>query len=598
MTAPSFVPALLVDALGWALLRFVWEGMAIGAAAALLLGAMRRHGARQRYAVCCVALGMCAALPTWQVAATLWTTDGGSAPAAVAALPWQIKLAQRLPLVVTAWSLGALAMIARLAAGMLWVHRLRARAVAVPAPLEAALGTLAARIGAPLGVLVRSVERLAAPVTVGWWRPVVLVPAAMLTQMPPALLEALLAHELAHIMRRDYLVNLLQAGVEALLFFHPVVWWLSARLRAERELVADEIASHATGDRRALARALQALTLAPTSVPRTGWAVPARGGSLLRRVEALMSPQPRLAGWKPALVATLLAGTSLLVQWYRSPAVAAPADRVARAETPLNAPVNTLSSIGAALAMPSGVYARHALVLDEATGQVLMARDADAVVPIASLTKLMTAMVVLDAGLAPEQNLHIEPADVDQRLHSGSQLAVGARMTRDAALVLALMASDNRAAAALARTYPGGAAAFDAALQAKIHTLGLRRTTLAEPTGLSPANASTATEMARIVAASARYPKIAAITGEAGSEVIVDGHPRRLRNHNPFVGEAGWDIRVSKTGFTRAAGNCLTMSLHASGKNVTLVLLDIADDDQRLRDALAIRQALARRTAM
>jgi len=598
MTAPSFIPALLVDALGWALLRFVWEGMAIGAVAALLLRAIRRHGARQRYAACCVALGLCAALPVWQVAATLWTSGDGSAPIAIAALPWQVQLAQRLPLIVAAWSLGALVTIARLMAGMVWVHRLRARAIAVPAPVQAALGALAARIGAPLGVPVRGVERLAAPITVGWWRPVVLVPAAMLTQMPPALLEAMLAHELAHIVRRDYLINVLQAVVEALLFFHPVVWWLSARLRAERELVADELASHATGDRRALARALQALTLAPASLPSMGWAVPARGGSLLQRVEALVSPKPRGVSWKPALVATLLAGTSLLVQWSRLPAVAAPADRVARAAPPLNAPVNTLPSIIAALAMPSSVDAHHALVLDETTGQVLMARDADAVVPIASLTKLMTAMVVLDAGLAPAQALRIEPADVDQRLHSGSRLAVGARMTRHAALVLALMASDNRAASALARTYPGGAAAFDAALQAKIRRLGLLRTTLAEPTGLSSANASTATEMARIVAASARYPEIAAITGEAASDVVVDGQRRHLRNHNPFVGEAGWDIRVSKTGFTRAAGNCLTMSLRAGGKDVTLVLLDIAGDDQRLRDALAIRQALARPTAM
>ena len=114
--------------------------------------------------------------------------------------------------------------------------------------------------------------------------------------------------------------------------------------------------------------------------------------------------------------------------------------------------------------------------MDEATGQVLMARDADTVVPIASLTKLMTAMVVLDARLAPADTVRIEPADVDQLLHSGSQLAVGARMTRGAALVMALMASDNRAAAALARTYPGGPSAFDQALQAKIRSLGLQRT--------------------------------------------------------------------------------------------------------------------------
>ena len=595
---PAFIPPALVDAIGWALLRFVWEGVAIGALAALLLRALPRQAARQRYAVCCLALGLCAAVPAWQVAAALWRPEASAADAvAAAALSWPFELALRLPPIVTAWSLGAALMAARLVAGMLWVHRLRARANAVPAHWQAALDTLAARVGAPLGILLQGVERLAAPITVGWWRPVVLVPAALLAQMPVALLEALLAHELAHIARRDYLVNLLQAGVEALLFFHPVVWWLSARLRAERELVADELAGRAIGDRRQLAAALQMLATATPATPRAAWAVPARGGSLVRRIEALVSPQARVAGWKPALAATLLAGTSLLAQWHAMPATAASIDRVARTDAPSTA----LASIGAsahgivdaALALPPGVNARHALVLDEATGQVLMARDADTVVPIASLTKLMTAMVVLDARLAPADTVRIEPADVDQLLHSGSQLAVGARMTRGAALVMALMASDNRAAAALARTYPGGPSAFDQALQAKIRSLGLQRTTLAEPTGLSAGNASTATDVARIVAASARYPQISAITGERAAEVVVDGRLRRLHNHNPFVGAAGWDIRVSKTGFTRAAGDCLTMSLRAGGKDVTLVLLDVADADQRLRDARAIQLALA-----
>lgn len=595
---PAFIPPALVDAIGWALLRFVWEGVAIGALAALVLRALPRQAARQRYAVCCLALGLCAAVPAWQVAAALWR-PGAPADGAVAAtvLSWPFELALRLPLIVTAWSLGAALMAARLVAGMLWVHRLRARASAVPAHWQAALDTLAARVGAPLGILLQGVERLAAPITVGWWRPVVLVPAALLTQMPVALLEALLAHELAHVARRDYLVNLLQAGVEALLFFHPVVWWLSARLRAERELVADELAGRAIGDRRQLAAALQRLATATPATPRAAWAVPARGGSLVRRIEALVSPQARVAGWKPALAATLLAGTSLLAQWHAMPAAAVSIDRVARTDAPSTAPASIGASargiVDAALALPPGVNARHALVMDEATGQVLMARDADTVVPIASLTKLMTAMVVLDARLAPADTVRIEPADIDQLLHSGSQLAVGARMTRGAALVMALMASDNRAAAALARTYPGGPSAFDQALQAKIRSLGLQRTTLAEPTGLSAGNASTATDVARIVAASARYPQISAITGERAAEVVVDGRPRQLRNHNPFVGAAGWDIRVSKTGFTRAAGDCLTMSLRAGGKDVTMVLLDVADADQRLRDARAIQLALA-----
>ena len=587
----SVIPAALIDALGWALLRFVWEGVAIGALMAALLWMSRRHDARQRYAICCAGMGLCAALPTWQVAAALSSSEASAGTGIVALSRWQFELALRLPLIVTAWSLGAALMIARLVAGMAWIGRLRARASAAPAHWQAALAALAARVGAPSGIALRSVEQLAAPVTVGWWRPVVLVPAALLAQMPVPLLEALLAHELAHVARRDYLVNLLQAWVEALLFFHPVVWWLSARLRAERELVADDLAAGAIGDRRRLATALEALALATSATARAQLAIPARGGSLLRRIEALVVPRPRGASWKPALVATLLAAASLVGDWPRMTAAAGPIDGV-RSHGGNSIAANAQAAVDVLLPFPASVNARHALVLDEATGQVLMARDADSVVPIASLTKLMTAMVILDARLAPAETVRIEAADVDQRLHSGSQLAVGARMTRATALVMTLLASDNRAAAALARTYPGGPGAFERALQAKIRALGLLRTTLSEPTGLSSANASTATEIARIVAASARYPAIASITRERDIDVVVDDRQRHLQNHNPLVGAAGWDVRISKTGFTRAAGNCLTMSLRAGGRDITLVLLDMANVDQRLTDARAIQQAL------
>jgi len=586
MSAPSLLlPATVVDAVGQALLAFTWQGTAIGLAAALLLRVLRHDDARRRHAVCCAALLLCVLAPAWQVAAAL---AGPAAPAATA-WPWQLELAARLPAVVAAWSLGAALMSARLALGWCWVQRLRRGARAVPARWQSAQDRLALRLGAPAGIALRCVERLAAPVTIGWWRPVVLVPAALLTQMPPALLEALLAHELAHVARRDYLVNLLQSVVEALLFFHPAVWWLSARLRAERELVADDLAARAIGDRRRLAQALHALSLAPEDAAAAGaaWAVPARGGSLLRRVEVLVAPPLRATGWRPALAATLVMGASLAAQWPQPPHAAAAvlAERAPRMLTPA----------ARLLSLPASVSARHALLLDEASGRVLMSRDADAVVPVASLTKLMTAMVVLDAGLDPDAALRIAPADVDADpgQPGAPRLVAGARLTRGAALTLALMASSNRAAAALARTYPGGPAAFEQAVQDKIRVLGLRHTTLVDPTGLATANASTATEMARIVAAAARNPQIAAITGERASEVVVDGRVQRLHNLNPFVGEAGWDIRLSKTGFTRAAGGCLTLRLHAGGQDLTLVLLGATDSGQRLRDAAAIQDALA-----
>jgi len=206
--------------------------------------------------------------------------------------------------------------------------------------------------------------------------------------------------------------------------------------------------------------------------------------------------------------------------------------------------------------------------------------------------------VVLDAKLDPNESLHIAREDVDMLKHSASHVAVGAEMPRAAALKLALVSSENRAAAALARTFPGGGAAFVAAMQAKIRSLGLTHTTIGEPTGLSPANTSTATEVAKIAEAAARYPEIARITSERVAEVAVNGRARELHNTNRLVGGAGWDIRLSKTGYTEEAGRCLTMRMKSGVKTYTVVLLDANGSAQRLRDASKIRQTLLAKPAV
>jgi D-alanyl-D-alanine endopeptidase (penicillin-binding protein 7) len=241
------------------------------------------------------------------------------------------------------------------------------------------------------------------------------------------------------------------------------------------------------------------------------------------------------------------------------------------------------------------VNAKHVVVIDDATGQVLMARNADAVVPIASLTKLLTAMVVLDAKLDPAEKLRITSDDVDTLKHSRSRVRVGTQMSRQAALEMALMESENRAAAALARTFPGGEAGFVKAVNAKIRALGLSRTSIAEPTGLSPSNTSTATEMAAITAAAARYREIERITSVKKAKVPVDGRQREIRNTNRLVGAKGWNIRVSKTGYTEEAGRCLAMRIMNGKRPVTVVLLDADGSANRLRDASLIRKSLARR---
>ena len=569
--------ALAMNAWGWALVNFVWQGAVIGAGAALLLGLLRSASARWRYAVCATALLLCLVLP---LAKCL-----DIAPAEFE-FAGEAVLVEQMPALVTAWALGAALMLGRLALGLAWVARARQHRRPAPVEWQARLDGLARRLGLKRSVSLRLLPDLPGPITLGTLKPCVLLPAALLSRLPVDLLEALLAHELAHVRRWDYLANLLQSAVEALLFFHPVVWWLSARMRAERELVADEISAELLDDPHRLARALHALSeLQPRALPAV--ALAARGGDLLRRIERLLAPKPQATGWKLALPALLIAATSFVVQARGrdtpeppAPVPEAAAVAEARPAQQLRLPVN----------------AKHVVVVDDATGEVLMSRNADAVVPIASLTKLLTAMVVLDAKLDPSEKLRITSDDVDMLKHSRSRVRVGTQMSRQAALEMALMESENRAAAALARTFPGGETGFVKAVQAKLRKLGLNRTSITEATGLSPANTSTATEMAAITAAAARYREIERITSLKKSRVPVDGRQREIRNTNRLFGAKGWNIRVSKTGYTEEAGRCLAMRMMNGKRPITVVLLDADGSANRLRDAALIRKSLDRKS--
>lgn len=234
----------------------------------------------------------------------------------------------------------------------------------------------------------------------------------------------------------------------------------------------------------------------------------------------------------------------------------------------------------------------HALVVDEVSGEVLLEKDAATAAPIASMTKLMTAMVVLDAHLPLDQTVAIDKADLDTLKHTKSGIVVGSTLTRGSLIEIALMSSDNHAAAALARTYPGGNAAFIAATQQKIDALKLENTGLVEPTGLSPSNHATAHDMAKIVKAASGYPEIVAATSRSSDVVSVNGRPRLFHNTNRLVGSPGWDISVSKTGFTNEAGRCLTMSLQTAGRKILVVLMGAVAGSERLLDAHNIQRWL------
>jgi len=231
---------------------------------------------------------------------------------------------------------------------LLWVGRLRRRAsVEATGRWQDCIDSLATRLGISHRVALHIAREGDSPVTAGWWRPVVLLPVAVAARMPADLVEALLAHELAHVRRHDYLVNLLQSAVEALLFYHPVVWWLSHRIRVERELVADDLAAEALGNRRRLALALSELErLAPVPVPLPHYAPAAHGGHLMSRIQQLLRPERRAAG--TAIVLPVIGLALAGVAFYAHARLAEPGT----AATPTTTPAAIAQPLPAPAARP------------------------------------------------------------------------------------------------------------------------------------------------------------------------------------------------------------------------------------------------------
>lgn len=254
-----------------------------------------------------------------------------------------------------------------------------------------------------------------------------------------------------------------------------------------------------------------------------------------------------------------------------------------------------LSATASAFALP--FHSQHALVYEEETGKILLEKDAHSIVSIASLTKIMTAMVILDAHQDMQETINIDESDVDTVKHSSSRVPVGTSLPRHVVLSLALMSSDNRAASALARTYPGGRIAFLAAMQKKLKALKMHQTVIEEPTGLSPQNRSTATDLGRMAVAASHYPEITRLSTDAAESIEMNGQSVHFRNTNRLVGKKEWDIQLSKTGFTREAGRCLVMRMTAAGKNIIVVLLNARDGFARLADAENILRYLEGRPA-
>lgn len=345
-----------MHAIGWTLIHFVWQGGLLALATAAGLRLCRRRSSEARYAIACAGLTALLAAPV-VTAAFFWTpgsglvpaentgpavpasdvtltvpqssTDGGSSSMRGAAAVARIRLDAWLSFVVWGWLAGVTALLARFAGGCWRVHRLRVAALAeAVSQWQAASERLARRLR--LGVAFRVVETglVDAPGVIGWIRPVILLPVVVLTNLTPVQIEAILAHELAHIRRRDYAVNLLQTVAETLLFYHPAVWWVSARVREEREHCCDDVAVEVCGEPRAYAAALA--ELASWRTRETALAIGAADGSLLARVRRLLrveeDDEPRSIGGLVVMALAMLLAAGIAVQSSSTLAAQPPVD--------------------------------------------------------------------------------------------------------------------------------------------------------------------------------------------------------------------------------------------------------------------------------
>ncbi|MCE2541062.1 MAG: M56 family metallopeptidase [Acidobacteria bacterium] len=341
-----------IEITGWTLLHFAWQGALLGLTIAGVVWLCRRRSANARYAVASGGLLTLLAAPVvtaavlWQAARTVeplrpadraaarepgTRSPGGHALVARDSLgAVHARLAAALPGIVAVWLAGVSLLLVRMGGGLWRVHRLHEAGLAAPASRwQATAARLAARLGLVDAVRVVESRLVGTPTVVGWMRPIVLLPVAALANLTPAQVEAILAHELAHVRRHDYLVNLLQSFGETVLFFHPAVWWVSGRIRAEREHCCDDVALLVSGDRVGYASALAALEewRGGEAAPALGAADGPLGGRVRRILGRPSDARPRFgrrfAAWAAALA--LCAGAGAAVWPHGSASGVAPA---------------------------------------------------------------------------------------------------------------------------------------------------------------------------------------------------------------------------------------------------------------------------------
>lgn len=231
-----------------------------------------------------------------------------------------------------------------------------------------------------------------------------------------------------------------------------------------------------------------------------------------------------------------------------------------------------------------------ALIVDQNTNEVLFSKNDQAVLPIASLTKLMTGLIISEANLPMDEKITVTQEDVDTEKGSSSRLRVGTELSRGELLHLALMSSENRAAHALGRTYPGGLPVFTKLMNSKAQMLGMKDTRYVEPTGLSSLNQSSARDLVKLVDVAYRQPLMRELSTSTGYQVAVGNRMLQFNNTNRLVKNPTWDIGLQKTGYISEAGRCLVMQTKVAGRQLIMVFLDSAGKLTRIADAERVRR--------
>ncbi len=346
--------------------------------------------------------------------------------------------------------------------------------------------------------------------------------------------------------------------------------------------------------RRFPARALVIFLLA-------AFALPATHAATAHKRTATAKSSKKVAHHAPAAKSRKVAAAKpRIVRAAYTPVKRKPLQRVAMASAMAGVPPVLTAGDLAGLNLtrdPLALNSSVALVLDQSTNEVLFEKNSSVALPIASITKLMTSLVVVEAAQDLDEILTVTEEDVDREKFSHSRLRVGSQLSRANMLHIALMSSENRAASALGRHYPGGIRAFVIAMNAKARELGMHSSHFADSTGLNSANVSSGRDLAKLVVAAYQHPLIRQYSTDSRYAVDPGGRTLQYRNSNGLIENPDWEIGLQKTGYISEAGRCLVMQVHVTGRPVVMIFLDSKSKQSRLADASRIRKWLENRAA-